>query len=276
MQRDEVALAADWAAAEGWNPGLHDAECFYAADPKGFLVAELDGEPVGCISAVRYEETFGFLGLYIVLPEYRGKGYGLKLWNAAMEYLAGRNVGLDGVVEQQDNYRKSGFVLEHRNVRYELKELPADGGDKTSNAELIPLAQVPFAHVLKYDSEIFRFRREEFLSAWIAQQGAIAIGALQDGKLCGYGVIRPCRQGWKIGPLFSDSEAIASDLFAALISSVQEGPVYLDVPQTNRAAVNLAEQYQMVPMFETARMYTSGDPGLPLDRIYGITTFELG
>ena len=89
MQQHEISLAIDWAAAEGWNPGLRDAECFYVADPKGFLLGELDGKPVGCISAIRYEEEFGFLGLYIVQPEYRGKGYGLKLWNAAMEYLAG-------------------------------------------------------------------------------------------------------------------------------------------------------------------------------------------
>ncbi len=33
MTRSEVDLALDWAAAEGWNPGVHDAESFYAADP---------------------------------------------------------------------------------------------------------------------------------------------------------------------------------------------------------------------------------------------------
>jgi hypothetical protein len=29
-------------------------------------------------------------------------------------------------------------------------------------------------------------------------------------------------------------------------------------------------------VFETARMYRNGDPGLPVERIFGITTFELG
>ena len=51
MRREEVAFAIDLAAREGWNPGLHDAECFFSADPGGFLIGELDGEPVGCISA---------------------------------------------------------------------------------------------------------------------------------------------------------------------------------------------------------------------------------
>src|SRR5262245_13784246 len=64
----EIERVIDFAAAEGWNPGLHDAACFHAADAGGFLMAELDGAAVGCISAVSYVGRFGFIGLYIVLP----------------------------------------------------------------------------------------------------------------------------------------------------------------------------------------------------------------
>ena len=117
MNEDELNLALEWAAAEGWNPGLDDAKCFYAADPNGFLLGELAGKPVGCISAVAYDNAYGFLGLYIVPPDYRGRGFGLKLWDAAMTYLNGRIVGLDGVFAQQANYRKSGFTLAYRNIR---------------------------------------------------------------------------------------------------------------------------------------------------------------
>ena len=42
-----VALLVDWAAAEGWNPGLDDAAAFRSADPDGFLIATVDGEAVG-------------------------------------------------------------------------------------------------------------------------------------------------------------------------------------------------------------------------------------
>src|SRR4051794_9955160 len=97
MTRSEVDLAIDWAGAEGWNPGLHDADCFHVADPTGFLVGLLDDEPVATISVVKYGDTFGFLGFYIVKPVYRGRGYGIGVWNAGLEYLRGRTVGLDGV-----------------------------------------------------------------------------------------------------------------------------------------------------------------------------------
>src|SRR5690242_8300491 len=113
--RAELDLMVEWAAAEGWNPGLADADCFHAADPGGFLVGRLNGEPIGCISVVEYEPVFGFLGFYIVKPALRGQGHGLRIWQAGMTRLANRVVGLDGVIAQQENYKRSGFVLAHRN-----------------------------------------------------------------------------------------------------------------------------------------------------------------
>jgi GNAT superfamily N-acetyltransferase len=124
MTRADVDRALDWAAAAGWNPGIHDADCFYATDPHGFWIGELAGEPIACLSAVAYDERFGFLGLYIVKPDFRGHGFGLQLWNAGLAYLGPRTIGLDGVVTQQDKYRKSGFTRAYRTIRYEGRGSP--------------------------------------------------------------------------------------------------------------------------------------------------------
>ncbi|MDX1357050.1 MAG: GNAT family N-acetyltransferase, partial [Halomonas venusta] len=62
MNREELDLAMEWAAKEGWNPGLHDADCYFSADPQGFLVGLLDGEPIATISVIKYDDAFGFLG----------------------------------------------------------------------------------------------------------------------------------------------------------------------------------------------------------------------
>src|SRR5262249_48898838 len=66
MRPDEISIAVDWAAAEGWNPGLADATCFSSVDPDGFLIGELDGAPAATISCVNYGASFAFLGFYIV------------------------------------------------------------------------------------------------------------------------------------------------------------------------------------------------------------------
>ena len=270
MTETDLAVALDWAAAEGWNPGLNDAARFHLADPEGFFIGEANGEPIGAISAVRYDERFGFLGLYLVRPEFRGRGFGLKLWQAAMRHLAERNVGLDGVVAQQENYKKSGFKLAFRNIRYRGEGGGADAGGATD------LASLPFDEVLRYDSAMFPAPRANFLRAWIGQPQATALGVVDQGKLRGYGVLRPCRSGCKIGPLFADDARIAERLFLALRARAAGQPIVLDVPEVNPAAVALAERYRMGPVFETARMYTKNSPQAPMERCFGVTTFELG
>lgn len=273
MARAELDLGIDWAAAEGWNPGLHDADTFHAADPGGFLIGLVDDEPVGMISAVRYGRGFGFVGFYLVRPDVRGRGHGLALWRAAMAALQGRLVGLDGVVAQQPNYRRSGFEFAYNNVRHEGLPVRAAVPDP----DVVPLAQVTFDELRHYDAAFFPDDRERFLRCWIAQTGSVALGVRRGGRLVGYGVIRPCRSGFKVGPLFADSAGFADRLLRSLAARAPAGaPVQLDVPAVNPAALALAAAHGLKPVFQTARMYDGPAPAVAIDRLYGVTTFELG
>ncbi|NQD96193.1 GNAT family N-acetyltransferase [Pseudomonas sp. CrR25] len=273
MRRAEVDIAIDWAAAEGWNPGLHDANCFYAADPHGFLVGLLGNEPIAVISVVKYGDTFGFLGCYIVKPEYRGQGYGMRLWNAGLAYLSGRTIGLDGVVAQQGNYRKSGFTLANVNVRYQ----GVGGGDLPVDPQIVPLSTLPLADVIAYDRPLFAESRPGFVQCWINQPESTALGILSEQRLAGYAVLRRCRVGYKIGPLFADTAELAERLFLALRASAPAGAeIFLDTPAVNAAAIDMAQRHGMSVSFETARMYLGTCPDLPIERVFGVTTFELG
>ncbi len=272
MAADEIGLAVDWAATEGWNPGLNDGTCYRAADSDGFLAGLVAGEIVAIISAIRYGTAFGFLGFYIVRPDRRGQGYGLRIWNAALDRLKGRNIGLDGVVAQQDNYRRSGFALAHRNIRFE-----GAGGGGNAAEGIVPLSDRDFAAVERYSRPFFPVPRTAFLHAWTKQTGAHTLGLVHGGVLVGYGVIRPCRVGSKVGPLFADTAQAADTLFGALRAKAPpDTPVFLDVPETNPAAVALAESHGMTRVFETARMYTGPAPDIQIGRTFGITSFEIG
>jgi ribosomal protein S18 acetylase RimI-like enzyme len=272
MTRDELDFAVDWAAAEGWNPGLDDSSAFYTADPEGFLIGLLDGEPVGSISAVKYGSDFGFLGFYIVRPEFRGRGYGLQLWQEAMRRFQAENIGLDGVLAQEENYRRSGFRSAYHHVRY--RGIARAGAE---SAALTPISDVPFDGLLAYDASIFPAERAPFLRAWLGMNGSAGLAALQDGGVHGYGVTRACREGYKVGPLFAGDRATAEALLSGLAARLPDGaPLFLDVPQANAAAVVLAEERGMEPVFETVRMYTRGEPDRPLQQVYGVTSLELG
>ena len=266
-----VETMLEWAAAEGWNPGLRDAEAFRAADPDGFLLGSLDGEPIAAISLVNYDSRFAFLGLYIVRPEFRGRGHGMSMWRAALARAGSRNIGLDGVVEQQANYARSGFRLVRRNVRYS-----GQGGEPSGPDGLVSISDVPMEAVVRYDAGIFPADRSSFLKTWLRMPGARGLAAVRDGTVTGYAIARPCRTGFKIGPLFADDEATAERLLGGLVSAIGDQPFFLDIPEPNDAAGRLVERFGMSPVFETARMYTGEPPAEPVDRIFGVTTFELG
>ena len=272
LRPEEITLAVDWAAAEGWNPGLSDAACFAAPDAQGFFVGEIDGEPVATVSCVNYDDRFAFLGFYIVRERLRGRGHGLRIWNAAIAHAGARVIGLDGVVAQQDNYRKSGFQLAYANIRYGgIVAVPGK-----PPADVVALDTIPFALVEADDATVFPARRSAFLRAWITTSGHVGRALVRDGKLAAWGVMRPCRTGCKIGPLVADDRAAAETIVRALLASADIGDVFLDVPAVNREAIALAEALGLKPVLETARMYTGPIPPLRIDRVFGVTSFELG
>ena len=272
MRPDEISIAVNWAAAEGWNPGLGDDGCFAAADPQCFFIGELEGAPAATVSCVHYGAGFAFLGFYIVRADLRGRGYGLRIWNAAIAHAGSRVIGLDGVVAQQQNYRTSGFEFAYVNVRYGGTIARPDA----PQAGVIALSQVPLAAVEAYDATVFPAPRAAFLRAWIGWPGHVSRAVMRDGRLAGWGLIRPCRQGSKIGPLVADDRATAEAVLSALLAGTDSGEIFLDVPSINRDAVALAHDLGLAPVFETARMYTGAIPPLRLERIFGVTTFELG
>jgi hypothetical protein len=129
---------------------------------------------------------------------------------------------------------------------------------------------------LKHDATVFPALRSAFLRAWINTSGHLGRALLRDGRLAAWGVIRPCRNGTKIGPLVADDRAAAERVVQALLASADDGEVFLDVPAINREAIALAEALGLKPVFETARMYTGPLPPLRIDRVFGVTSFELG
>lgn len=270
MRPDEIAHAVAWAAGEGWNPGLQDAGCFATVDLDGFLIGEIDGAPAAVISCVNYDDRFSFLGFYIVREDLRGRGYGMQIWNAACAHAGARTIGLDGVVAQQDKYRRSGFQLAYPNFRY--------GGRATaeSGEDTIPITAVPFSAIEASDATVFPAPRPAFLRQWIAAPGHEGCAVLRDGVLAGWGVIRPARTRFKIGPLVALDRGAAESVLAALLATCGEADVFLDVPSVNRDAVAMAEAIGLTPVFETARMYKGPVPPRRIDHVFGVTSFELG
>ena len=69
------------------------------------------------------------------------------------------------------------------------------------------------------------------------------------------------------------AEALLDGLVAEL---GPEDPWWIDTPDTNAAAIQLAKERGLEPGFRTARMYRGEPPEYERDLVFGVTTLELG
>lgn len=268
----EVSTLLDWAAEEGWNPGIEDAAPFAEADPDGFFVAEKKSGLAAAISVVNHCPGFSFLGLYICRPKYRGRGIGLKLWNHAMEHASGRTVGLDGVAEQQANYARSGFVKTGSTARFEgpVPVLDTQGIRSVTGPDVADLGGL--------DLLANGFLRHRFLASWLGDSDTRRTVVLDgpEGPI-GFATARLCREGCKIGPVVAPDGDSALRLISAAAGALGQTRAIVDVPDLQLGFRDLLVGQDWKVTFETARMYR-GDPpeaGHP-ETLFGVATLELG
>ena len=262
----EVELMLGWAIQEGWNAGADDAVAFYAGDPDGFFVAEVDGAPVASISVVNHTDDFAFLGLYICRPEHRGKGIGYALWQHALEHAGQRTVGLDGVPDQQANYASSGFVWAGETRRFEGAIAGATGeGVRVATRNDVP-------GLTAREAEVTGVAKPAFNAGWFAEYETRKTFVLEGASA--FATARQCGAGTKIGPLIAETVDQAETLIRH-IASLFPAPMIIDVPTGSDALAAWCETQGMTVSFGTARMYR-GAPPVTRPAVSAVSTLELG
>lgn len=276
LTKDGLQTLLAWAMAEGWNPGIHDHEVFWETDPEGFYGFYTNDTLIAGGAVVSYNQTFGFMGLFIVHPEYRGQGIGRKLWQLRRDLLIrrlnhGAAIGMDGVVAMQPFYEKGGFRIAYRDERYERM------GSAFDVSHLITTINVnDHERLIDYDRDCVGYSRQIFLRSWLRTPNSQGFKFIQHNRLCGYAVIRKAIESYKIGPLFADSSEVAEELYKACLNASIGQPVFLDIPVINKGASELVRKYEARYVFECARMYLGEAPHSSINKVFGITTFELG
>jgi GNAT superfamily N-acetyltransferase len=276
LDYEGLKTLVQWAEQEGWNPGPYDAETYWATDPDGYYGYFDKGELIAGGSIVSYNQEFGFMGFFIVKPEYRAAGIGRKLWYQRRDALLSRlndgaAIGMDGVVDMQDFYQRGGFEIAYKDERYERigEQFPIDNNITEITDEDLPA-------IMEYDRQCFGYSRPQFLLPWLKMPESKTFKYNSNGKLLGFAIVRKANVGYKVCPLFADTPQIAEELYKACLNSVVGEPLYLDIPMVNKSAISLVEKYGAKYVFECARMYLGTPPAVDTNKIYGITTFELG
>lgn len=279
MEKADLKLVFEWAEKESWNMGKHELEPLYAADPSGYYILDVNGKPAASLAAVKYSSDLAFLGLFIVLPELRGKGYGNILWDAVtrkIEICSG--IGLNAVTAQIERYKKSGFNPSFLNTRLRGKAENIPGEKWIKNDHFILTDQFSTASLIEYDRKIFSTPRKAFLTQWLKMPESHALVALDhDKNIIGYGVISCTEEGHKIAPLFANSKDVTDKLYRGLCSFAKKGThISIDISETSPYASALIEQFKLEKVFDTMRMYKGKIPKIDQTKTVALTSLEIG
>jgi hypothetical protein len=200
---------------------------------------------------------------------------GRILWHERLNRLRARlrpgaPIGMDGVFEMAPFYEAGGFKYLYRDLRFE-------GTAKGAlDPAAIPLDQIPWPDLAAYDACASGLQREGFMRAWLGQKGGHGFALSEDGAVAGYGFLRSCRVGFKLGPLYANSAAAARRLLHSLLSAVEGSQVQIDVPEPNSAALGLMNELGWQSPFGCARMVYGTPLVVPVGQIFGVTSFEFG
>lgn len=282
LERDDITAVTDWARREGFTPGAGDVAIYRHTDRQGIWMGWLGSERVGCITGVRYTADYGFLGLYLVRPEWRGRGYGLQLWRHAMEHLADLPcIGLEAAIDRVDDYARWGFVPATPTTRWQIISDGEMGSPlETEGWQLLSGDAIPERAVQCFDAQREPSPRPHFLSQWLHHPAGDVLALVDAEGVChGFGRIRPCLllhgEGWRIGPLMAETVQAASQLLQGLLHR-HAGVVLIDAPGGNAMAAPLLKSLQFRAIGTTVRMYRGALPSVSLRDVYGLACLELG
>lgn len=285
LQSADIPSVTGWARREGFAPGVGDVAIYRQTDRQGLWVGWLNDEPVGCIAGVRYNAAYGFIGLFLVVPAQRGRGYGLQLWRHALQHLADVPcIGLEAAPDRIDDYAGWGFAPASPTTRWQRLHAGENPAPPAAAPEppwcLLEGGAIPAAAVQRFDAEREPSPRPHFLRQWLQHPAGTVLALVDRAGACHcFGRVRPCLladgDGWRVGPLVADGAAAARALLEGLLQR-HPGTVLIDAPGANAAAGPLLTSLGFTPASRTLRMYRGVPPAVSLADVYGLACLELG
>jgi ribosomal protein S18 acetylase RimI-like enzyme len=234
MELEDIAAVMRLKQAAGWNQTEQDWANLLALEPEGCWVYETEGQVVGSTTAVCYGQRLAWIGMVLVLPECRGRGYARELMEHALAFLHQRGVRavrLDATDMGKPLYASLGFQEESSIERWAAVAL-----DKPpAPAPLQPLENV--AEVATLDRRAFGADRARVLQR-------LAEG-FRDECLqapAGYAMARPGTEAHFLGPCVAQDAATARRLIGTLLGPHGGRNAFWDLLPDNREALRYAQE----------------------------------
>jgi len=223
MGVEDIEAGLRLCRAAGWNQLDGDWRVFLRSNPAGCRVAVEDGEVVGTVTTMRFDDRFSWISMLLVDPAYRGRGIGTALLTEALRVLEDMPcVRLDASPAGKAVYERSGFATEYGLVRMRALAVTPGRSDGVR-----PMEERDIEAVDDLDLEAFGARRRMVLNHLRSSAPEYAFVAEVKGEIAGYVVGRRGFLAPQIGPVVARDARMA----AALVSACGGSGSVIDVPE---------------------------------------------
>ena len=210
-----------------WNQTGSDVKRLLELNPHGCFTADRDGEMVGTITSIVYDNTLAWIGMMLVDPGYRRRRIATRLMSCALEYLYGRGINtikLDATPEGFPLYQSMGFITETLIERWECFAAP------NLKNNLQDLDGVLLPAVSELDRIAFGVDRSFLIDALISSSNSKSSVSLSsaDNALNGFALSRPGSNALYIGPVIAKDRKSAIDLLEGMLAQSSNQKIYID------------------------------------------------
>ena len=266
----------DWATGEGWNPGNGDTSILMRTDPDAFSTGFVGERQASAIGVVNWDDRLAFAGMLLVDPALRGIGLGMDTFAAAIGHAANRTLAVDAPTRMQDRLQQIGFAAAWPIIHF-VGPVPA--ARASTDPHVIAATEQHHAQMAALDAACFPADRQRFVTDFAtAPDRHTLVYANANGRIYGYGVLRPGPKALRIGPLYAQEHYHAAAIFDGLCDLARQADavtITFDAPEPNIAACAVAETRGLNYDSDSVRMYRPGLSGpvrkIDLTRLYGLT-----
>jgi GNAT superfamily N-acetyltransferase len=269
MTENDLPFADLVRGSVGWNQTLQDWRRFLQLKPNGCVLAEIDGCPAGTAIAFDYSENLAWIGMVLVMPEFRRQGVGTALLGECLNKLQNvRCVKLDATPQGKPLYERLGFKLEWPLARWELAQQSIINKRDTADIpseNVRPVRFTELKEVALCDEDGFGENRFELLESLMKCSTTTAAWQHADSQLQGFGLMREGSRADYLGPVVAREAAVGEALVSSLLIQTRRPDVYWDIPDLNSAATALATRLGFQRQRTLYRMFRgeNNSPGDP-------------
>ena len=258
MRADDIPGCMRLKQTAGWNQTEQDWANVLALEPQGCWVYEAEGQIAGSTTAICYGQDLAWIGMVLVLPDFRGRGFARALMEHALAFLDQRRmraVRLDATDMGRPLYEKLGFRDECAIERWGTAAAAASG-PQPALTEVQKLSEIA-----ALDQDVFGADRRNVLDRLMTGYPQTCLRAPE-----GYAMTRPGSNAQFLGPCVAKNATAASALIGSLLDRHRGQAFFWDLLPENREAQTIAEAMGFECRRRLIRMALGSEPDVAATR----------